>query len=45
MPRGLATKTTALIEASIAILAEMQPMTVRGACYRLFTKGEAHHGD
>src|SRR3954471_19263432 len=39
MPRGLAHKTTALIEASSAILAEIQPATIRAVCYRLFTRG------
>jgi hypothetical protein len=36
--RGLATKTIALIEASFAILEEIQPATVRAVCYRLFTQ-------
>ena len=39
MPRGLAAKTTALIEASTAILQRMQPATVRAVCYRLFVDG------
>ncbi len=39
MPRGLAHKTLALIEASAAILAEIQPATVRAVCYRLFVQG------
>lgn len=39
MPRGLAAKTTALIDASAAILAEIQPATVRAVCYRLFVQG------
>ncbi|MDQ3695454.1 MAG: hypothetical protein M3464_17795, partial [Chloroflexota bacterium] len=38
MPRGLATKTIALIEASASILEEIQPATVRAVCYRLFTQ-------
>lgn len=38
MPRGLAHKTTALIEASAAILQEIQPATVRAVCYRLFVQ-------
>jgi hypothetical protein len=37
--RGLAKKTIALIEASIAILQEIQPATVRAVCYRLFVRG------
>ena len=37
--RGLAQKTLNIIEASIAILEEIQPATVRGVCYRLFTRG------
>lgn len=36
MPRALATKTLALIDASIEILREQQPTTVRAVCYRLF---------
>lgn len=39
MPRGLAAKTTALIEASAVILQTMQPATVRAVCYRLFVDG------
>jgi hypothetical protein len=37
--RGKAAKTVALIEAAHAILAEIQPATVRAVCYRLFTLG------
>jgi hypothetical protein len=38
MPRGLAQKTTDLIDAAAAILAEIQPATVRAVCYRLFVQ-------
>ncbi len=38
MPRGLALKTRTLIEAAAAILAPIQPATVRGVCYQLFTR-------
>jgi hypothetical protein len=38
MPRGLAQKTTDLIEAAAAILSEIQPATVRAVCYRLFVQ-------
>jgi len=38
MPRELADKTLALIEASAAILGEIQPATVRAVCYRLFVQ-------
>lgn len=39
MPKGLATKTTALIAEAAAVLERLQPMTVRGVCYQLFTRG------
>jgi hypothetical protein len=39
MPRGKAQKSLDLIEASRAILAEIQPATVRAVCYRLFVAG------
>jgi hypothetical protein len=39
MGRGLATKTLAIIEEAAAILAEIQPATVRGVAYKLFTRG------
>jgi hypothetical protein len=38
MPRGVAPKTLALIAAAAAILAEVQPATVRGVCYQLFNR-------
>jgi hypothetical protein len=37
--RGISKKTQELIAASIDILSETQPATVRGVCYRLFTRG------
>ena len=37
--RGLGKKKLALIEASVAILQEIQPATVRAVCYRLFVRG------
>ena len=39
MPKGLAHRTMTLIDASAAILAEIQPATVRAVCYRLFVQG------
>jgi hypothetical protein len=39
MPRGKAERSLALIDASYAILQEIQPATVRAVCYRLFTLG------
>jgi hypothetical protein len=39
MGRGKAVKTLNLIEQSRAILAEVQPATVRAVAYRLFTRG------
>jgi hypothetical protein len=39
MPRGKARKSLELIEASIGILEEIQPATVRAVCYRFFTMG------
>ena len=39
MPRGKARRSLELIEASIEILREIQPATVRAVCYRLFTLG------
>lgn len=39
MGRGKSQKSLALIEASIAILREINPATVRAVCYRLFTAG------
>ena len=39
MPHGLADKTQALIDASISILNEIQPASVRAVCYRLFVPG------
>src|SRR5262249_3814596 len=38
IPRGLADKTLALIEAARTILAEIQPASVRGVCYQLFNR-------
>ncbi|MBA3415750.1 MAG: hypothetical protein H0U10_11055 [Chloroflexia bacterium] len=38
MPRGLALKTRTLIDTSAAILAAIQPATVRGVAYKLFTR-------
>jgi hypothetical protein len=37
--RGISKKTRDLIVTSINILREVQPATVRGVCYRLFTRG------
>lgn len=37
MPRGKARHSLELIKAARAILAEIQPATVRAVCYRLFT--------
>lgn len=37
--RGKAQKTTALIDAAIRILEEIQPASIRAVCYRLFTGG------
>jgi hypothetical protein len=37
--RGRAQKTLDIIKASLSILEEIQPATVRGVCYRLFTRG------
>jgi hypothetical protein len=37
--RGLAAKSKALIELSRSILEQIQPATVRGVCYQLFTRG------
>jgi hypothetical protein len=37
--RGLAAKSKALIEQSCGILEQIQPATVRGVCYQLFTRG------
>jgi hypothetical protein len=37
--RGLAARSIELIRASVAILAEIQPASVRAVCYRLFTAG------
>jgi hypothetical protein len=37
VPRGKARKSLELIEASIGILEEIQPATVRAVCYRFFT--------
>jgi hypothetical protein len=37
--RGISKKTQDLIITSIDILRETQPATVRGVCYRLFTRG------
>ena len=39
MPHGLADKTLALIDASISILNEIHPASVRAVCYRLFVQG------
>ena len=39
MPRGKTQRSRALIEACHAILAEIQPATVRAVCYRLFVQG------
>ena len=38
MPRGLAQGTQNLIAAAAAILARIQPATVRGICYQLFNR-------
>ncbi len=38
MPRNLADKTVALIEEAAAILQRIEPATVRGVCYQLFTR-------
>ncbi len=38
MPRNLADKTVALIANSAAILQRIEPATVRGVCYQLFTR-------
>jgi hypothetical protein len=37
--RGKSTRSIALIDASITILRQIQPATVRAVCYRLFTIG------
>ena len=37
--RGLAAKSKELIELAHSILAEIEPATVRGVCYQLFTRG------
>ncbi len=39
MTRGKSLRTLALVNASAAILHEIQPATVRAVCYRLFTAG------
>lgn len=39
MPRGKAQASIALIDAAAEILSEIQPATVRAACYRLFAAG------
>ena len=39
MGRGRSKQTMALIEASLQILAEEAPTTIRAVCYRLFTRG------
>ena len=39
MPRGKTARSLALIDASVDILREIQPATVRAVCYRLFTLG------
>ncbi len=39
MPRGKAIKTLKLIHASVVILREIQPASVRAVCYKLFTQG------
>lgn len=39
MGRGKSRRSLELIEASIEILREIQPATVRAVCYRLFTMG------
>jgi hypothetical protein len=41
--RGRAQKTLDIIKASIEILEEIQPATVRGVCYRLFVRGLIAH--
>jgi hypothetical protein len=38
-PRGKSAQSVALIQACYAILAEIQPATVRAVCYRLFVGG------
>jgi hypothetical protein len=37
--RGKSQRSIALINAALAILAEIQPATIRAVCYRLFTAG------
>jgi len=37
--RGKSERSLQLIDASIDILEEIQPATVRAVCYRLFTMG------
>jgi hypothetical protein len=39
MGRGRAESTLALVEAAAAILADIQPASVRAVCYQLFTRG------
>lgn len=39
MTRGKATKTRAIIGAALRYLEENNPATVRGCCYKLFTRG------
>jgi len=39
MSRGRAQRSKDLIKASREILSEIQPATVRGACYKLFVAG------
>jgi hypothetical protein len=38
MSRGLGKKTLELIKASIEILAEIEPASVRAVCYQLFVR-------
>jgi len=38
LPRGVALKTTLLIDAATDILAEIQPASVRAVCYQLFNR-------
>src|SRR5919206_3454620 len=39
MPRGKTQRSLDLIDAASAILAEIQPATIRAVCYRLFVAG------
>jgi hypothetical protein len=43
--RGMAQNSLDLIEAARVILEEIQPATVRAACYRLFTQNLIDRGE